>query len=145
MPSVRREVRRDGVWRYLPEQRASRFKCTAHFLKPRGELYRPTVAAGGVALAGVVIPAPGCVNGPADLLFRPNDVIWSGDDRSGLPVAIARVFDRPDSRRLLATTDDGGTLEIDVPADTAVSGGSKGYLHKARPRFRVGRCSGPHA
>lgn len=96
----------------------------------------PTVVRDGKAVvAGSTIDAPGCADGPADIFLRPNDLSWSDDDRRGIPATVTRVIDRPGSRRLLASTSSGDTLELDVPPDLLISASKLGYVTILRSRI----------
>ena len=76
---------------------------------------------GGVGVAAIDVP-----DGPVEVLVRPGDLAWSSS--VGIPARVVRVLDRPDGRRILARTDAGEMLEIDVPAGTRVAAGDSGFV-----------------
>jgi sulfate transport system ATP-binding protein len=89
---------------------------------------------GGVAHVGQQsLPAPGIEDGRAEILARPADLEWSpaGD---GIPARIVRVIDRPDGRRLLALTDGGEAVELDVEPEIDVQPKQTGVLRLKRAR-----------
>jgi sulfate transport system ATP-binding protein len=90
-------------------------------------------AEGEVALLGhdVVVPATGVTDGPAEVYARPGDLTWSAQS-PGLPAHILRVMSRPGSRRIVARTEAGETVEIDVDRDHPAKAGDAGYLLVAR-------------
>jgi len=69
--------------------------------------------------------------GPVDVFVRPSDIDWAIGG-TGVPAAVIRVIDRPGGRRILARTDDGSTIEIDVAPDAEVSAREKGVLRILR-------------
>jgi sulfate/thiosulfate transport system ATP-binding protein len=89
---------------------------------------------GGVAHVGrQSLPAPGIADGRAEVLARPADLAWSpaGD---GIPARIVRVIDRPDGRRLLALTDGGEAVELDVEPEIDAQPKQTGVLQLKRAR-----------
>ncbi len=80
---------------------------------------------------GVTVAASGVRNGPAEVYVRPADLQWSAE-APGLPAHILRVMSRPGSRRIVARTDSGETVEIDVDQDHPAATGDAGYLRIAR-------------
>jgi sulfate ABC transporter, ATP-binding protein len=90
---------------------------------------------GGTAdVAGASFDAPGLADGPAELMFRPADVIWH-DHGTGIPARIVRVIDRPDSRRVLALTAGNDTVEFDAAPEFPFRAGASGVLDVRRPRI----------
>ncbi|MCF3641023.1 sulfate/molybdate ABC transporter ATP-binding protein [Rhizobium sp. TRM95111] len=77
--------------------------------------------------------APGINDGKAQLLFRPADVVWHEDDQ-GIAATIIRVIDRPDSKRVVALTTAGGTVEFDTSPEFPGRAGGRGSLVIRRPR-----------
>jgi sulfate transport system ATP-binding protein len=86
-----------------------------------------TVSGGVASVSGVRIDAAGVSDGPAEILARPGDLAWIPGGE-GIPSTITRVLDRPDGRRLLARTDSGDTLELDVPVTVSVAAGERGAV-----------------
>ncbi|TKT77434.1 sulfate/molybdate ABC transporter ATP-binding protein [Aquamicrobium sp. LC103] len=97
-----------------------------HFL---GDAYRlPAQVEAGIARIGdVALDAPSCPEGPAEIYVRPADLGWTNSG-SGMPAVVTRVIDRPDGRRVLADTDAGQSLEIDVPPETPVRASDRGFV-----------------
>jgi len=91
---------------------------------------RATVVGGRARVAGQEFDASGVADGSADLLVRPNDLVWSNE--SGLPVSITHVLHRPGSRRILALTEAGETLELDAAPEADVADGQKGFVQILR-------------
>jgi sulfate transport system ATP-binding protein len=91
---------------------------------------RATVEGGRARVAGQEFDASGVADGSADLLVRPNDLLWSNE--SGLPVTISHVLHRPGSRRILAQTEAGETLELDAAPEADVADGQKGFVQILR-------------
>lgn len=104
-----------------------------HFLGDTNTI-ATTVAGGKAAFDGRLIEASDCADGPADIFLRPNDLVWSPTDADGIPATISRVLDRPGSRRLVAVTESGQTLELDAEPDLEVTRSSRGYLKVVRSR-----------
>jgi sulfate transport system ATP-binding protein len=92
-----------------------------------------SVAGGAASVGGVSLAAPGVPDGEAAIYTRPADLGWTTSG-SGIPATVLRVIDRPESRRLLAKTQDGETVELDVPPETVVAAGDTGFvaIHRAR-------------
>ncbi|MGE3306433.1 MAG: sulfate/molybdate ABC transporter ATP-binding protein [Rhizobiaceae bacterium] len=89
-------------------------------------------AAGGTArVADVAVPAPGVRDGRVEMFARPSDFEWS-PQAPGIPVSVARVIDRPDMRRVLAATADGGSIELDVEPEIEVRAGDAGFVRIKR-------------
>ncbi|QLF68571.1 sulfate/molybdate ABC transporter ATP-binding protein [Peteryoungia desertarenae] len=93
------------------------------------------VESGKATVANMTYDAQGLSDGPAELLFRPTDVMWSEDPTKGVVATILRVLDRPGSRRVLAKTADGTTIEFDVSPDFAYLKGTSGFAEILRPRI----------
>ncbi|THV22483.1 sulfate/molybdate ABC transporter ATP-binding protein [Peteryoungia ipomoeae] len=79
--------------------------------------------------------AIGLKDGPAELLFRPTDVEWGHDPAKGVAAKIVRVLDRPGSKRVLAQTASGDSVEFDVSPEFAEQKGATGYIEILRPRL----------
>ncbi|MBD9374927.1 sulfate/molybdate ABC transporter ATP-binding protein [Rhizobium sp. ARZ01] len=92
-----------------------------------------TVRDGKAFVQDVPFDAPDLLDGPADLLFRPADVAWR-EDGQGVPAQIVRVLDRPDSRRVLAKTTGGQSIEFDTAPEFPHKKGERGFLDIRRPR-----------
>ncbi len=92
-----------------------------------------TVSGGKAEVAGEVFDAPSVADGPAEILFRPRDVFWQPDG-PGVPARITQIIDRPDSRRVLATTAGGETIEFDVAPEFSGTLDADGHLGIARQR-----------
>ena len=90
----------------------------------------------GQASVGYLISAAdGLKDGPAELLFRPTDVLWTDDASKGVGASIERVLDRPGSRRVLARTAGDTIVEFDVSPDFAKANGDQGFIEILRPRL----------
>ena len=92
-----------------------------------------TVRDGRAYVQDVAFDAPDLKDGPADLLFRPADVAWR-ESGEGVPAQILRVLDRPDSRRVLARTTGGQSIEFDTAPEFPHQKGEQGFLDIRRPR-----------
>ena len=116
------------VQRGTPRE-VTRAPADAFVMQFLGDSNRLTVdVRDGVARLGdIAIPAPGVGDGKAGLFVRPRDVDYAPSG-SGLPVTVRQVLDRPDSRRLVAATDDGEMLEFDVRSDVTVNSGDRGAI-----------------
>ncbi len=90
-----------------------------------------TVRSGEAHVGPFRWPAPGVADGPADLFARPRDLAWAGEGQ-GIPARIVRVLDRPDSRRVVAATEAGETVEFDGATDLTVAPGQKGSIAVSR-------------
>ena len=91
------------------------------------------VRAGKAFVQDIPFEADGLADGRAQLLFRPADVVWHDDD-TGVPATITRVIDRPDSKRVVALTTGGGTVEFDTSPEFPGRAGARGSLTIRRPR-----------
>lgn len=89
------------------------------------------VSKGEAALAGLRLPAPGIPDGKAHVFVRPTHLDWAGQGE-GLPARVLRVIDRPDSRRILALTEQDEPVELDVDVDTQVAASQQGFLRIRR-------------
>ncbi|NHT78508.1 sulfate/molybdate ABC transporter ATP-binding protein [Rhizobiaceae bacterium CRRU44] len=94
---------------------------------------RATVTAGRASVNEILFDAAGVPDGPAELFFRPADVIWR-EDGAGIPAVILRVIDRPDSKRILAVTADGQHVEFDTAPEFPFRTTARGTLEILRPR-----------
>lgn len=90
-----------------------------------------TVSGGWAHIGAAKLEAPGVADGAAEILVRPADFEWSTSG-AGIPATILRVLDRPDSRRLLAETEDGTSIELDVPPETSVNPRDRGVVQIRR-------------
>ncbi|WP_438752002.1 sulfate/molybdate ABC transporter ATP-binding protein [Pararhizobium sp. O133] len=93
-----------------------------------------TVSDGKAHVAGQFFDAPAVADGSAEILFRPRDVSWQPGG-PGIPARITQIIDRPDSRRVLATTEDGETIEFDAPPEFAGEIDADGRLGITRQRI----------
>ncbi len=92
----------------------------------------PATISGEVAsIGGARMPAPGLVDGAADAYARPGDLGFSLEGE-GVSATISRVLDRPDGRRLIAVTEAGEHVELDVAPDAPVKAGARGVITLAR-------------
>jgi len=91
---------------------------------------RASVQDGKAHVGGLEFDASGIADGSADLLVRPSDLAWSSE--GGLPVSITHVLHRPGSRRILAQTEAGETLELDAAPEADVADGQKGFVQVLR-------------
>ncbi|MFU0503025.1 sulfate/molybdate ABC transporter ATP-binding protein [Pseudaminobacter sp. NGMCC 1.201702] len=92
-----------------------------------------TVRNGTASVGGIGFAAPDVADGKAEIFMRPNDLDWSAEG-GGVAAKILRVIDRPDGRRILATTDQGETLELDVAPETPAEAGNEGFVTVRRGR-----------
>ncbi|MDO9417440.1 sulfate/molybdate ABC transporter ATP-binding protein [Pararhizobium sp.] len=92
------------------------------------------VTAGKAHVLGVGLDAHALPNGPAEILFRPADVVWH-EHGPGIPATITRIIDRPDSRRVLALTADGHGIEFDTAPEFPFKNGARGFAEIRRPRI----------
>src|SRR5690606_8975772 len=101
---------------------------SAFVMKFLGDTNRLTgvAAEGTVRIGGASIDAAGVADGPVEVLTRPADLGWSAANE-GIAAQAVRVLDRPEGRRILARTQAGETLELDVPARTRVAAGDHGF------------------
>ena len=90
-----------------------------------------TASGGVVRVSGVAIEAEANADGAVEVLARPADLGWSEAD-DGIPADVLRVLDRPEGRRILARTEAGYTLELDVAPDTLVAAGDRGFVRVLR-------------
>jgi len=95
----------------------------------------PANVSNGSAVVGeAALPAPGVADGKAEIFVRPGDLDWTASGK-GVPARILRVIDRPDGRRLLATTVRGETLELDVAPEIQAKAGDEGFVTIRRGRI----------
>ncbi|OCP03021.1 MULTISPECIES: sulfate/molybdate ABC transporter ATP-binding protein [unclassified Ensifer] len=88
----------------------------------------------GMAYAdGAVIEASGMADGKAELYARPVDLDWTPGG-PGIAANVSRVMDRPDGRRVIATTQSGTHLELDVEPECAVKSGDIGFVTLRRAK-----------
>ncbi|MBB3976749.1 sulfate transport system ATP-binding protein [Rhizobium azooxidifex] len=92
-----------------------------------------TVRDGKAYVQDVEFDAAGLSDGTAEVLFRPADVAWR-EDGQGVPAQIVRVLDRPDSRRVLAKTTGGQSIEFDTAPEFPHRKGEAGFIDIRRPR-----------
>jgi sulfate/thiosulfate transport system ATP-binding protein len=92
-----------------------------------------TVSGEKTQIQGVAFDAAGVADGAAELYFRPADVTWR-EDGHGIQATIARVIDRPDSRRVLALTVDGQSIEFDAAPEFPFRADARGFVDIRRPR-----------
>ncbi|MGF6157551.1 sulfate transport system ATP-binding protein [Ensifer sp. KUDG1] len=76
---------------------------------------------------GAVIDAAGIADGKAELYARPVDLDWVIGG-PGIAANISRVMDRPGGRRVVATTERGVPLELDLEPERIVKAGDTGYV-----------------
>ncbi len=76
---------------------------------------------------GAVIDAAGIADGKAELYTRPVDLDWAAGG-PGIAANISRVMDRPGGRRVVATTERGVPLELDLEPERIVKAGDTGYV-----------------
>ncbi len=94
----------------------------------------PADIRGGVAYAGgASIEAPDMADGKAELYARPADLDWSRQG-PGIDARIDRVLDRPDGRRVLASTGTGTQLEFDVEPERHLKSGDQGFVTLRRAK-----------
>jgi sulfate transport system ATP-binding protein len=93
-----------------------------------------TVRDGMAYVQDVAYDAAGMADGAAEVLFRPADVAWR-EDGHGVPAQIVRVLDRPDSRRVLAKTTGGQSIEFDTAPEFPHRKGEAGFIDIRRPRI----------
>ncbi|MBI1291888.1 sulfate ABC transporter ATP-binding protein [bacterium] len=86
---------------------------------------------GRVYVGDIDIAPAATGEGPAEVFARPSDISWETGG-PGVGATAIRVIDRPDGRRILAVTDRGHGIEIDVEPDVAVEAGSRGNLRFTR-------------
>lgn len=91
------------------------------------------VHGGAITLEGLSIPAEGIPDGPADIFVRAADLAWSASS-PGIPATISRIIDRPGSRRVVATLEQGETVEFDIAPELDLKVGQVGNLNIVRSR-----------
>lgn len=92
----------------------------------------PATVSGEIAsIGGATVAAPGLADGAADAYARPGDLGFSLEGK-GVVATIARVLDRPDGRRLIAVTETGEHIELDMASDAPVKAGARGVITLAR-------------
>jgi sulfate transport system ATP-binding protein len=82
---------------------------------------------GRVFIGEIDIAAAATGEGPVDVFARPSDIGWEPGG-SGFAATAIRVIDRPDGRRILAVTEQGHGIEVDVAPDVGVEAGSRASL-----------------
>ncbi|WVT75710.1 sulfate/molybdate ABC transporter ATP-binding protein (plasmid) [Sinorhizobium chiapasense] len=82
---------------------------------------------------GAVIDAAGLADGKAELYARPGDLDWAPQG-AGIAATISRVMDRPGGRRVIATTQEGVHLELDLEPERAVTSGDNGFVTLRRAK-----------
>ncbi|RIY02653.1 ATP-binding cassette domain-containing protein [Aureimonas flava] len=93
--------------------------------------FEVSVDGGGARFGSAWLAAGGVPDGRAVLYARPRDLAWSPDG-PGLPARIQRILDRPDSRRLVALTPEGASVELDAPPEASLRPGENGVLAALR-------------
>ena len=118
-----------------PEE-VCRSPASAFVMKFLGDTNRlaATVADGKAHVAGSTFDAPAVADGPAEILFRPRDVSWQSAG-PGIAARITEIIDRPDSRRVLATTGNGEAIEFDAPPEFSGKIDADGHLGITRQRI----------
>ena len=96
---------------------------------------KASVSNGKATVGNMTYAADGLKDGPAELLFRPTDVVWSEDASKGVAATVQRVLDRPGSRRVLAKTAGDTIVEFDASPDFAKAKGEQGFIEILRPRL----------
>jgi len=94
----------------------------------------PATISGGKAKVGdFELEAGNFADGRASIYLRPRDLDWSATE-PGIAATVTRVIDKPDGRRILATTADGDHVELDVVPETVARVGDSGFvrIHRAR-------------
>ena len=91
------------------------------------------IRGGRAYVDAVAFEAEGVADGSGQILFRPADVTWR-EDGQGIAATIARVIDRPDSRRVLAMTASGKPVEFDTAPEFPHRKGEAGFIDIRRPR-----------
>lgn len=92
-----------------------------------------TVTKGRATVEGAQLDAPGFADGPAEIYLRPGDIDWSSSG-GGIPATIIRVLDRPQGRRIMAVTDAGEAVELDVEPETKAEPREQGFVTIRRAR-----------
>jgi sulfate transport system ATP-binding protein len=90
-----------------------------------------TIRGGRVFVGEVDVASSETADGPAEIFVRPTDITWARAGQ-GIGATVLRVIDRPDGRRVLAVTDDGSAVEVDVAPDAEVQAREKGVLRITR-------------
>lgn len=90
-----------------------------------------TASGGRAMISGANFDAQGAADGPVELLARPGDLGWHTGGGS-IPAQVTRVIDRPEGRRVLARTESGEVVELDVSADTKVAADDRGFIEVLR-------------
>ncbi|HEV7306092.1 sulfate/molybdate ABC transporter ATP-binding protein [Ensifer sp.] len=88
---------------------------------------------GNAHVDGAIVAAPGVADGKAEVYARPVDLDWASQG-PGIAANISRVMDRPDGRRVIATTGSGAHLELDVEPERAVNAGDTGFVTLRRAK-----------
>ena len=91
------------------------------------------IRGGKAYVEDIAFDAEGLADGTGQILFRPADVTWR-EDGHGISAKIARVIDRPDSRRVLAMTGSGQAIEFDTAPEFSHRKGEAGFIDIRRPR-----------
>ncbi|MEW9806405.1 sulfate/molybdate ABC transporter ATP-binding protein [Mesorhizobium sp. ZMM04-5] len=94
---------------------------------------RADVVNGRATVDGAEVDASGFADGRASVYLRPRDLDWSAVG-PGIAATVSRVIDRPDGRRILARTESGDQVELDVAPETSATAGERGFvrIHRAQ-------------
>jgi sulfate transport system ATP-binding protein len=85
----------------------------------------------------------GHVEGPTDLLLRPQDVAVVDGPSEGLPVSVVSVRRTDQARRAEVRLEDGGVLEVDFPAAAAVKVSDRAHIAIRNGRLFAGASGRP--
>ncbi|MBD0414795.1 sulfate/molybdate ABC transporter ATP-binding protein [Oryzicola mucosus] len=92
------------------------------------------VTSGVAAIGNARIEAPGFPDGAVDVFLRPADLDWANEGE-GISATVARVIDKPSGRRILAVTESGEAVELDVAPETVVTAQQRGVVTIERARL----------
>jgi sulfate transport system ATP-binding protein len=93
-----------------------------------------SVMSGKARLGDAELEASGLRDGRAAVYLRPRDLDWS-EQPPGIAATVTRVIDKPDGRRILARTDEGDQLELDVAPEVSARSGERGFVQIRRARL----------
>lgn len=102
---------------------------SAFVMRFLGDVNRLTahVIDGSVTVGETKIGIQSELQGSVELYVRPGDIGWALEGR-GILATVNHVLDRPNVRRVLATTDQGEGLEFDADPGLALVAGQRGRL-----------------